>query len=239
MTTSHRATVAVVDEDHQTREDMLRILTRQGHAAVGFGGMAAIARSPVFHAADLVVLAPSTGDAALAVCRRNGAAGGPAVVMLVQDDHPDACARGLEAGADDCLCTPCNPLELAARIRAVLRRISPRQEPPSRLPDRLAFAGWALDIHTRALVSPAGAPVHLTGGEFDLLMAFLQRPQQLLRREQLIARTRVRSKGNAEKAINVQLCRLRHRLGDPRDGSGLIQTFRGDGYLFRARVEAL
>lgn len=231
--------VAIVDENRRTREDTLRLLCRQGYAAVAYGGFAALAASPAYHMADLIVLAPSAGPAALADCRRHRAAGGPAIVAVVSPGDVNACADCLEAGADDCLTSPCNLLELAARIRAVLRRLPRGWDGPAQIPDRVTFAGWRLDLASRQLTRPDGAPVRLTGGEFDLLVAFLRQPRRPLSADQLLAWTRIRTETAPQMAIRAQLCRLRDKLGDPRDGTGLIQTVRGDGYVFSARVQPL
>jgi two-component system OmpR family response regulator len=99
----------------------------------------------------------------------------------------------------------------------------------------LGFAGWRLDTASRDLTDPDGRPVVLTGGEHDLLMAFLRHPQRVLSRDQLLDWTRGRSAEPFDRAVDVLLSRLRRKLGD----GGLIKTVRGGGYLFSAPAERL
>jgi DNA-binding response OmpR family regulator len=148
---------------------------------------------------------------------------------------------GLELGADDYLTKPFGLRELLARIRAVLRRSEAREPapPPGKggKRTRYRFAGWELDLRSRRLASPAGEPVPLTKGEFGLLTAFLQRPQQVLSREQLLAASRLHDDEVFDRSIDVQILRLRRKLeADPSEPE-FIRTERGAGYIFAAPVE--
>jgi two-component system OmpR family response regulator len=97
----------------------------------------------------------------------------PVLMVTAKGDDVDRIV-GLEIGADDYLAKPFNPRELIARVRAILRRTRDRQRVTADLPpERYGFAGWTLDAGAQALADPDGAPVELTGGEFDLLLAFV------------------------------------------------------------------
>ena len=140
-----------------------------------------LARGPI----DLVVLdVMLPGEDGLAICRRLSATpDGPAIIMLSAMGEETDRIVGLELGADDYLPKPCNPRELLARVRAVLRR---RQEP--RVADdamgaACEFAGWRLDLVRRELRSPQSVVVNLSSGEFSLLRAFVERPQRVLTRD--------------------------------------------------------
>ena len=145
---------------------------------------------------------------------------------------------GLELGADDYLTKPFSLRELLARIRAVLRRSAAahqRSHKNQRQPV-YSFAGWELNMRTRRLVSPGGDTVPLTAGEFNLLTAFLQSPQQILTREQLLAASRLHDEEVFDRSIDVQILRLRRKLEQEPSEPKLIITERGAGYMFTAPV---
>lgn len=99
------------------------------------------------------------------------------------------------------------------------------------------FGGWTLNTASRVLARPGGGEVVLTGAEFDMLMAFLRHPRRVLTREQLLQWTRGRTAGPFDRTIDVQLSRLRRKLGDPPRSPIMIKTVRGGGYLFAPAVE--
>jgi two-component system OmpR family response regulator len=139
-------------------------------------------------------------------------------------------------GADDYLPKPFNPRELLARIKAVLRRAQ-TLPPAAEISEarRLRFAGWTLDLTRRQLVSAAGVVVPLSGGEYRLLRIFLDHAQRVLSRDQLLDLSHGREGTPFDRSIDVQVGRLRRRLGD--DSASLIQTVRGEGYVLAAEVE--
>jgi len=127
---------------------------------------------------------------------------------------------------------------LLARIRAVLRRsvMSPRGLAPG-VRRLFEFAGWRLDVTHRQLRSPANALVDLRPAEFELLLAFVEHPQQILKRERLLELARGNSAASFDRSIDVHISRLRQRLeADPKEPV-LIKTVRGEGYVFAAPVK--
>ena len=142
---------------------------------------------------------------------------------------------GLELGADDYLPKPCNPRELLARVRAVLRRRGERPGAADLLGARCEFNGWRLDMVRRELRTPDGVVVNLSGGEFSLLRAFVEHPQRVLTRDQLLDFARGPDSDAYDRAIDVQISRLRRKLDDG-GGAELIRTIRNEGYLFLAKV---
>jgi two-component system OmpR family response regulator len=146
---------------------------------------------------------------------------------------------GLEMGADDYLAKPFNPRELLARIKSVLRRA--RSLPGNLEPEAvksLRFAGWTLDVATRNLTAPDAVVVPLSGTEFKLLRVFLAHPNRVLSRDQLIELMISRDAGPFDRAIDVQVSRLRQRLRDDAREPRIIKTVRGEGYVLAAEVEA-
>lgn len=234
MNTDAAARILVVDDDPGIREVLTDYLSQHGYEAEGAASAAEMDRALAGRTPDLIVLdLMMPGEDGLSVIRRLNGKGGPPVVMLSAMGEDTDRIIGLELGADDYLAKPCNPRELLARVRAVLRR--PREAAASDTP-ALAFAGWRLDLLRRELARPDGEVVGLSAGEFALLRAFAEAPRRVLSREQLLDRARKADADVFDRAIDVQISRLRRKLDD---GSGLelIQTLRGEGYMFDARVE--
>jgi two-component system, OmpR family, response regulator len=148
---------------------------------------------------------------------------------------------GLELGADDYMMKPFGLRELLARVRAVLRRAQAGARRARRSENRLRyrFAGWELDVRARRLISPSGASMALTAGEFNLLTAFLRSPQQVLSREQLLAASRVHDEEVLDRSVDITILRLRRKLEADPSEPRLIRTERGAGYVFAAPVETL
>ncbi len=146
---------------------------------------------------------------------------------------------GLEMGADDYLVKPFHLRELLARIKSVRRRAVPLvTSQTAGGSSQFRFAGWLLDASARELYAPAGRRVRLTTGEFDLLAAFVNHPNQLLSRDHLLDLARHRESGPFDRTIDVQVGRLRRKLDDDPKQPHLIKTLRGAGYIFAVPVEA-
>ena len=179
---------------------------------------------------DLVILdLMMPGEDGLSVLRRLRGPARPAVIMLSAMGQDTDRIVGLEVGADDYLAKPCNPRELLARVRAVLRR---REGADSGNTVR-RFAPWTLDVVDRTVRRDGGVEESLTDAEFRVLNAFLDRPRRVLTRDQLMNHAKGADAELYDRAIDVTISRLRRKLGpdDP------IRTVRGEGYLFEARVE--
>ena len=161
----------------------------------------------------------------------------PIVMLTAMGEETDRII-GLELGADDYVPKPFNPRELLARIRAVLRRAGDagdhRADPAART---LAFGGWTLEPARRRLLNPDGAEVTLTGGEYDLLVALVERANRVLTRDMLLDLLRGRQAGPFDRAIDVAVSRLRRKLEDDGRNAQLIKTVRGGGYVLAATVE--
>jgi two-component system, OmpR family, response regulator len=148
---------------------------------------------------------------------------------------------GLEVGADDYVTKPFDLRELLARIKAVLRRLTPPAAPdsaaPPAAPQRLRFAGWLLDLRARRLVDDQGREMPLTGGEFDLLRILALHPGRVLSRDFLLDATRGREAAPFDRTIDVQVGRLRRKLESDPGAATLIKSVRGAGYILVPAVE--
>lgn len=232
------ARVLMVDDDPGIRDAVSDFLRRHGYAVETAADAPEMEAVLSRGAVDLIVLdIMLPGEDGLAICRRMAGGESPAIIMLsAMGDETDRII-GLELGADDYLPKPCNPRELLARIRAVLRR---RQEPRTASEPAMGagcgFAGWRLDLVRRELRSPQGVIVNLSSGEFTLLQAFIERPQRVLTRDRLLDLARGPGSDAYDRAIDVQISRLRRKLDDGVGGQELIRTVRNEGYVFTARV---
>ncbi len=225
--------ILVVDDDPGIREVLTDYLGRHGFDARAAGSAAEMDRALEAGRPDLIVLdVMMPGEDGLSIVRRLAGSGPPIVMLSAMGEDTDRIV-GLELGADDYLSKPCNPRELLARVRAVLRR--PREGGPDEAAPALCFAGWRLDLMRRGLTRPDGQDVALSAGEFALLRAFAESPGRVLTRDQLLEKARGQDADVFDRAVDVSISRLRRKLDD---GSGLelIHTLRGEGYRFDARV---
>jgi two-component system OmpR family response regulator len=188
---------------------------------------------------DLVILDVMLQDEdGFSVCRALRAISQIPVIMLTAvADHTDRVV-GLEIGADDYLTKPFDQRELLARVKAVLRRTAEKPSVPTRSETRpvLCFAGWRLDVARRELRSMDGSLVLLSGGEFELLLAFAEQAQQVLTRDQLIDLARGESHLADDRSIDVLVSRIRRKLEPDLKNPSLIRTVRNGGYIFTSAV---
>lgn len=230
------ARVLIVDDDPGIRDVISDFLTMHGFVVETAGDAAqmeqALARGP-FDLLVLDVMLP--GEDGLSICRRMAEDGPPIIMLSAMGEDTDRIV-GLELGADDYLPKPCNPRELLARIRAVLRRKTESKGPDGRHGAGFEFAGWRLDLVRRELRAPEGVVVNLSSGEFSLLRALAERPQRVLTRDQLLDMARGPDTEAFDRAIDVQISRLRKKLEDGGGGQDLIRTIRNEGYMFAAKV---
>jgi len=233
----------VVDDDREIRELLARFLEREGFRVTPARDGREARRLFTQAHLNLVVLdLMLPGESGLELARwLRGRSDVPIVMLTALGEEGDR-IRGLEGGADDYLAKPFNPRELLARIRAVLRR-APAGVVGAGRPGvaTFRFHGWELDTGRRRLRNPEGAEVALTGGEYELLAALVERAGRVLTRDMLLDLLRGRQAGPFDRAIDVAVSRLRRKLGDGAGGDGaapeLIKTVRGGGYVLAAEAE--
>lgn len=231
------AQVLIVEDDRDTRLLLTRFFTENGLRATGARDgremWDVLKQVPV----DLVLLdVMLPGTSGLDLCRTLRERSDVAIIMVTARGSETDRVLGLEFGADDYVARPFSRPELLARIRAVLRRGShPRSatEPGRRY---LQFDGWQLDTSRRELTAPGGVTVDLSGAEYDVLLAFLEHPQRVLTRDQILELSRNRLGDTFDRTVDVLISRLRRKIEAENDSQALIKTVRGAGYMFVSDV---
>ena len=232
----------IVDDDPDIRELTAGFLASHGYLVDTAENAAAMRDAMAAHRYALIVLdVMMPGEDGLSVLRSLDPETAPAVIIVsVIGEEVDRIV-GLEMGADDYVAKPASPRELLARIRSVLRRNGGRGTEPEATVDRglLRFAGWRLDPLARELFDPDDVVINLSDGEFRLLMALVDHPRRVLTRDFLLDESRGTNAEHFDRAIDVQVSRLRRKLArsDGRGGDELIRTVRNEGYMFTADVE--
>ncbi|ACI51060.1 two component transcriptional regulator, winged helix family [Gluconacetobacter diazotrophicus PA1 5] len=231
--------ILIVDDDREIRDLLARFLERnQFRVTTARDGRETRKAWLAGHYQIVVLDLMLPGESGLELARwLRGQANVPIIMLTAMGEETDRII-GLELGADDYVPKPFNPRELLARIRAVLRRSS--EAPETRVvgePRSLHFSGWTLEQARRRLLNPEGTEVPLTGGEYDLLMALLDRANRVLTRDMLFDLLRGRQAGPFDRAIDVAISRLRRKLEDNGRNAQLIKTVRGGGYVLASDVE--
>ncbi len=238
--------ILVVDDEARIRTMLRRYLVDEGfsvtEAADGTEMRAALEKAPV-SVVLLDLMMPGEDGLSLARFIRQRSEI-PIIMLTGKSDVIDRVA-GLEAGADDYVAKPFHLREILARIRTVLRRTAPHPQPAEPAPqpqaspdqdDAIVFDGWRLCFSRRELTDPAGKPVSLSTGEFELLSVLAKHPNRVLNRDQLMDLAKGREWAAFDRAIDTQVGRLRKKIeADPANPT-LIKTVRGAGYIFAATI---
>ncbi|MEZ6975881.1 MULTISPECIES: response regulator [Aeromonas] len=230
--------ILVVDDHSEIRDLLKRFLEQHGlrvSCARDGKEMKRLLEEREFDLLVLDLMMP--GEDGLTLCRELRAKSSLPIIMLTAMGEETDRIIGLEMGADDYLAKPFNPRELLARIKAVMRRTQVEPQPVAESLTRdLRFDRWLLDINRRELVDEEGVGLSLSTAEFDLLRVFLERPQRVLSRDQLLDLARGREAVAFDRAIDTLVSRLRRKLERDPKNPELIKTIWGGGYLFAADV---
>jgi len=235
-----QAHILVVDDDREIRDLVAKFLKNHNLRVTTAQDGREMKRVLEDWSIDLVVLdVMMPGEDGLTLCRNLRANTQMPVIMLTAMGEETDRIIGLEMGADDYLAKPFNPRELLARIKAVLRRSS-QQEVSMVAQDgeSFRFNDWEFKPEQRELLNDEGVLVSLSRGEFELLDTFVRHPNRVLNRDQLLDMARGREAIPFDRAIDVQVSRLRKKLKDDPKSPSLIKTVRGGGYMFTAKVES-
>jgi two-component system phosphate regulon response regulator OmpR len=234
-TETRKPKILVVDDDLRLRSQLERYLVEQDFAVKAVADAPGMDRALERELYDLIVLdLMLPGEDGLSICRRlRGAKNEVAILMLTAKGDDIDRIVGLELGADDYLPKPFNPRELVARIHAVLRR---RTAPtpagaPATAQEVVRFGLVEVNLATRELIRENETTM-LTTGEFGLLQVLLKHPRQPLSRDKLMELARGREHGVFDRAIDVQISRLRKLVELDPAKPRHIQTVWGFGYVF-------
>ncbi|MGM8062714.1 response regulator [Vogesella indigofera] len=228
----------IVDDDPEIRSLLGQYLQAYAMHCTCVGDGVAMRAALAEQRFDLVILdLMLPGEDGLALCRQIRSEGELPIIMLTARGEATDRVVGLELGADDYVVKPFDPRELVARIHTVLRRSlrgntggggNPQQD--------VHFDGWTLSHLKRELTTPQQLLVPLSNAEYRLLCTFLERPQRILSREQLLDAARGRTVEAFDRSIDLLVSRLRQKLGDDPKAPRLLKTVRGEGYLFDCKV---
>ena len=236
------AHILAVDDDAQIRGLLSDYLTENGLRVSTASSGAEMSQILNEEAIDLVILDVRLKDEdGHALARRLSERQSMPVIMLTGVRDEADRVMGLELGADDYVTKPFSPRELLARIRTVLRRTQSTARPGGMRREIRAyrFGDFELNLRTRRLKRQNGQAVSLTNGEINLLAAMLAAPERVLTRDQLLEASRVYDNEVYDRAIDIQILRLRRKIEPDPSLPRYIVTERGIGYSFSAPVEVI
>lgn len=227
--------ILVVDDDPALRELLADYLSVNGLAVEGVGDGPSMRRSlardmPAAIVLDLML----PGEDGLSLAKEIRTHSGVPILMLSARGEEIDRVVGLEVGADDYLAKPFSPRELLARLRALLRRARPLAAGPDEPAQGRRFGPFTLDLAARRLLRE-GAEVRLTAAEFDLLRAFVERPNRVLSRDDLVDLLKGYDRDPFDRSVDIRVARLRRKIEADPASPAFIRTVRGEGYLFNPR----
>jgi two-component system OmpR family response regulator len=232
------AHILIVDDDREISSLLAEYLEKNGYRTSTAEDGKVMRKTLDTARIDLIVLDLNLpGEDGLTLCRDLRSRSNIPIVMLTARGEPVDRILGLEMGADDYLAKPFEPRELFARIRSVLRRS--QALPPdmqSNETKQMRFAGWTMDFTARHLINPDGVVVALSGAEYRLLKIFLDHANRVLNRDQLLNLTHGRDADPFDRSIDLQISRLRQKLGEDARSPQIIKTVRNEGYVLATPV---
>jgi DNA-binding response OmpR family regulator len=231
--------ILVVDDEPAIGDLIRNYLSRHGYRVSVVADGASLKRVMAASKPSLVLLDLGLpGEDGLSLTRHIRAQSNIGVFIVTGSGESVDRIVSLELGADDFVSKPFDLRELLARIRSVLRRTSNAGTEPAGAGNKeVRFAGWRLELQSRRLFAADGAEIAVTTGEFDLLSVFTDNPNRVMSRDQLLQATHNRDAGPYDRAVDMQVTRLRRKIEIDPDKPVLIKSVRGAGYIFTPNVE--
>ena len=226
--------VLIVDDDPDLCGLLSEYLAANGLDVESAGDGNAMRQAMANRAPDAVILdLILPGEDGLSLTRELRARSGVGILMLSARGEEMDRVIGLEVGADDYMAKPFSPRELLARLRALLRRTrtAVAAEPPAAIPGKHCFGPFALDISAHRLLRD-GSEVRITTAEFELLRVFVERPNRVLSRDDIIDLLKGYDRDPFDRSVDIRVTRLRRRIETDPSNPEYIRTVRGEGYLF-------
>jgi two-component system, OmpR family, response regulator len=228
--------VLIVDDDRAVREMLAEYLSGHGYEVAKADGGGAMRAALEQSLPDMVLLdLRLPGEDGLALARYLRERFDVGIIMITAAGETVDRVIGLEMGADDYVAKPFDPRELLARLKSVLRRLQAKAPPAAPAPSpgaRVTVGRCELDLAAHRLFEAGGTEVHITGMEYELLKAFVQNPNRVLSRDQLLTLTRNREWEPFDRSIDIRIGRLRRKVEDDAENPRAIRTVRGTGYMF-------
>ena len=233
------ASILIVDDDAQIRQLVAKLLRENGFRVTPARDAREFREAIAGGSIDLVILdLMLAGTNGFELCKELRRTSSLPVIMLSARGAETDRVVGLEIGADDYIAKPFGARELVARVNAVLRRSGAAANPlETGKGSLMVFEGWTLDTRRRELQNPAGVVIDLSTGEYDMLLSFLEAPQRVLTRDQLMDVAKNKMANGYDRAIDIQVSRLRRKIDTNEDDQAMIKTVRGSGYMFVPAVE--
>lgn len=236
-----KAEILIVDDDLVICQMLSEYLTSEGLSVKAVSSGHEMKQQLAIEMPDLILLDVTLPDGdGFSLAREIRTYSDVSIIMLTGKVDSIDKVVGLELGADDYITKPCSNRELLARIRSVLRRVSPvkvRPQAKASIHNVVQFDGWRLDLSAAELVSLKGDSVYLTSYEFRLLSGFIRRPNHALTRAQILGFIQTNSSDTYERTIDVLIGKLRKKIEKDPHQPRIIKTVRGIGYRFTGKIE--
>jgi two-component system phosphate regulon response regulator OmpR len=234
--------ILIVEDDRAVREMLVEYMGSHGYEVAAVDGGQSMREAVERTLPDVVLLDINLpGDDGLTLARFLRERYDVGIIIVTGAADVVDRVAGLEVGADDYVTKPFDPRELRARIKSVMRRLQARAPgeaasipPPA---TRARVGACQLDLVSHQLYDGEGREVPITGMEFDLLKVFVERPNQVLSRDQLLTLTRNREWEPFDRSIDIRIARLRRKIEADPDRPQAIRTMRGSGYMFVANAD--
>ncbi len=228
--------ILIVEDEPITREQLVSYFEEEGFRVSSTGSGSEVLPMVADNEVILVLLdIKLPGKDGLTLTREIRAQSDIGIILVTSKQEQIDRILGLESGADDYVTKPFDPRELLSRAKNLIRRvhIQQSQRRKNHIP---SFDGWQLDLNKRELTSPEGQQTTLSAGEYQLLLAFMEKAGEVMNRDQLMFRIRNREWFPDDRYIDVLVGQLRKKLGERAANAKIIATIHGTGYLFTPEV---